>query len=134
MNLVPSTPTPSQHRDPWTTPPRSARQEAMRQIDYSHFPRMSCDGGPQGGLSLNESETGLCIAIPQPQPIGTLLRVMVRGVDGRKVRDVVTRVVWCDRSKDGRYRVGVEMLREGRAKMMRVRKPSRHLGIVEHTA
>lgn len=116
-------------RDPWKTPPRSVRQEAMRQIDYAPFPRTNCKRGPQGGLSLNESETGLCIAISRPEPVGSLLRVMIRGVDGRKVRDVVTRVVWCDRSDDGRYRAGLALLREGRAQMMKVRAASRHLDI-----
>ena len=116
-------------RNPWTTPPRSVRQEAMRQIDYAPFPRTNCDQGPQGGLSLNESETGLCVAISQPEAIGSLLRVMIRGVDGRQTRDVVTRVVWCNPSDDGRYRAGLALLRESRPQMMKVREPSRqHVG------
>lgn len=97
------------------------RRQALRLVEYSSFPRMDLDAGRQTGLALNESDSGICIAISTKQEIGSLLRVTVRGIDGRPARDVVARVVWCHDADEGRFRIGVEMLRENKPRMMRVR-------------
>lgn len=100
---------------------RLPRRQALRQVEYSNFPRMDLDAGRQTGLALNESDSGICIAVQSKQEIGALLRVTVRGIDGRTARDVVARVVWCRDADEGRYRIGVEMLRENKPRMMRIR-------------
>ena len=105
---------------------RAERHESIRLIDYSPFPRARLDRGPRAGLSINESETGICIAASERIEQGELIRVLVRGIDGRPVRDVVARVVWCRPSDDGRYRVGLALLREGKPRMLRVRPRAEH--------
>jgi len=97
------------------------RRHALRLVEYSHFPRMDLDAGRQSGLALNESDSGLCISVPGREAIGELLRVTVRGLNGRSTRDVVARVVWCRNAEKGRFRIGLEMLRECKPRMMRVR-------------
>jgi hypothetical protein len=107
---------------PYSTGDRThPRRQALRLVEYSDFPRMDLDAGRQTGLALNESDSGLCIAVSGKQEIGSLLRVTVRGIDGRSARDVVARVVWCRDADEGRFRIGLEMLRENKPRMMRVR-------------
>ncbi len=101
---------------------RSVRSESLRLIDYSPFPRMDLDRGTCKGMSLNESETGLCIALEDEVEVGSMLRVVIRGVDGEPTRDIVTRVVWCRENIHGRVRAGLAFLREGRARMLKVRR------------
>ncbi len=97
------------------------RRQALRLVEYSDFPRMDLDAGRQTGLALNESDSGICIAAKDKTEIGALLRITVRGIDGRPARDAVARVVWCRDADEGRFRMGLEMLRETRPRMMRVR-------------
>ena len=99
----------------------STRDDALRLVEFAPYPRVSLDQRPQVGLALNRSESGLCIATTEPGEIGSLLRIIVRGVDGRPVRDVLARVVWCNAEEDGRHRMGIALLREQRSFPMRVR-------------
>lgn len=101
-------------------PQRSVRTESLRLIDYSPYPRMDLEHGPKIGMSLNESDTGLCIVLGEEIEAGSMLRIVVRGVDGRPTHDMVTRVVWCKPNQDGRIRAGLAYLREGRARMLKV--------------
>lgn len=82
---------------------------------------MNLDAGERLGLLLNESDAGLCLVVAQREEIGSLVRVVVRGLDGHTSRDVVARVVWCDDSDSGRSRLGLELLRESSPQMLRVR-------------
>lgn len=100
---------------------RGPRRDGLRQVDYSPFPRVSLDSGNCRGLLLNESDTGLCLVVGEQEAIGTLLRVVVRGLHGHTSRDVVARVVWCSDTDQGRTRLGLELLRESRPQMLRVR-------------
>ncbi|MCP5040670.1 MAG: PilZ domain-containing protein [bacterium] len=100
---------------------REERREGLRQVDYSPFPRMTLDAGGQLGLLVNESDSGLCLVANETEQIGTLLRVVVRGLHGQTSRDVVARVVWCKQSDSGRCRIGLERLRESQPQMLRVR-------------
>jgi hypothetical protein len=97
------------------------RRDGLRQVDYSPFPRVSLDAGNNLGLLLNESDAGLCLVVAEKEPVGSLLRVVVRGLHGRTSRDVVARVVWCSDAEQGRTRLGLELLRESRPQMLRVR-------------
>jgi hypothetical protein len=100
---------------------RGVRRDGLRQVDYSPFPRVSLDEGKTIGLMLNESDTGLGLVVGERESIGSLLRVVVRGLHGHTSRDVVARVVWCSETDQGRYRLGLELLRESRPQMVRVR-------------
>lgn len=100
---------------------REPRRDGLRQVDYSPFPRMRLDAGTRLGLLVNESDAGLCLVTNEGEPIGALLRVMVRGLHGRTSRDVVARVVWCQQGDSGRSRMGLELLRESQSQMLRVR-------------
>jgi hypothetical protein len=82
---------------------------------------MSLGAGGRLGLLLNESDAGLCLVVAEREEIGSLVRVVVRGLHGHTSRDVVARVVWCDDSDPGRSRLGLELLRESRPQMLRVR-------------
>lgn len=103
---------------------RGPRREGLRQVDYSPFPRMSLDAGQTLGLLINESDAGLCLVTNEPEEVGALLRVMVRGLHGHTSRDVVARVVWAEATDAGRCRMGLELLRESQPQMVRVRHES----------
>lgn len=100
---------------------KEPRREGLRQVDYSPFPRMSLDAGQTLGLLINESDAGLCLVTNEPEEVGALLRVMVRGLHGHTSRDVVARVVWSEATDEGRCRMGLELLRESQPQMVRVR-------------
>lgn len=100
---------------------RHVRRDVLRQIDYSPFPRTSLDGDKQLGLMLNESDSGLCMAVTNEEEVGSLLRVMVRGLHGHVSRDVVARVVWTNETSEGRFRLGLALLRETQPRMSRIR-------------
>jgi hypothetical protein len=98
-----------------------ARRKGLRLVEYSSFPRVDIDAGLQDGLALNESDSGTCIAVASKLEIGSLLRVTIRSIDGQSSRDAVARVVWCRDTEEGRIRAGLEVLREHKPRMMRVR-------------
>jgi len=100
---------------------REARRDGLRQADYSPFPRMSLDAETSLALVLNESDAGLCLVVARNEPIGSLLRIGVRGLHGLLSRDVVARVVWSEESAADRYRLGLALLREAKPRMSRVR-------------
>ena len=100
---------------------RSERRESLRLIDYAPFPRMDLARGRRVGLSLNESDTGLLVATEDRVEPGELLRIVIRGVDGGAVRDIVARVVWCEQADDDSYRMGLAFLRNAGARMLRAR-------------
>jgi hypothetical protein len=100
---------------------RETRREGLRQVDYGPFPRMNLDTGKNLGLLINESDAGLCLVVSDPEDDGSLLRVMVRGLHGHTSRDVVARVVWCSETEEGRFKLGLELLRESKPSMLRVR-------------
>lgn len=105
----------------WDVRRRELRREGLRQVDYAPFPRMSLDAGKRLGLLINESDAGLCMVSTKREEVGSLLRVMVRGLHGHTSRDVVARVVWCKETEAGRFHLGMELLRESQPLMVRVR-------------
>jgi hypothetical protein len=55
------------------------------------------------------SDSGLCLEVEQGLPIGSLLRVTLRGIDGRPALDALGRVTWCRAEAEGHH-VGVTLL------------------------
>jgi len=97
------------------------RRHILRMVDYSPFPRAAADEQVRTGFAKDESLTGLCIAVESAHGIGSLLRVVVRGVDGTPARDAIARVVWCRTKPEGDYHVGLELMRESSPRMLVVR-------------
>jgi hypothetical protein len=84
--------------------PRSQRREKrdplVRQVEIHPFPRVLLAEGQHIGMTRDLSASGLCLRSEREQAVGSLLRVVVRGVDGRPARESVGRVAWC-RPVDG---------------------------------
>jgi len=62
------------------------------------------------GFTLDLSSQGACLRTKETAPIGSLLRVIVRGVDGRPTLDSIARVVWSANGRFGEVRMGLSML------------------------
>jgi hypothetical protein len=91
---------------------REPREETVRIVEYTPFPRVGPDAGPRIGFTRDVSQRGLCIGVDDPAPVGAMLRVTLRELNGRPGRPCVDRVVWCARARDGRYWLGLEHLTE----------------------
>ena len=86
---------------------REPRVESVRAVEYSHFPRFSPEQTPRLGFTRDVSASGMCVGADAPEPVGALLRVTVRGVDGASLASL-ERVVWCSGAPDGRWWIGLE--------------------------
>ena len=86
------------------------RDENVRIVEYTPFPRLAPDPHPQVGFTRDLSEGGMCIGVDHPEPVGALLRVTLLEVDGCPGRPCVDRVVWCSQALDGRHWLGLEQL------------------------
>ncbi len=98
--------------EPGEAPPRRAhpRSENVRIVEYTPFPRLAPDQHPRVGFTRDLSEGGMCIGVDDPEPVGVLLRVTLRDVDGCPRHPCVERVVWCSQTRDGRHWLGLERL------------------------
>ncbi len=98
--------------EPGEALPRRAhsRSENVRIVEYTPFPRLATNQHPRTGFTRDLSEGGMCIGVDDPEPVGGLLRVTLRDVDGCPARPCVERVVWCSQTRDGRHWLGLERL------------------------
>ena len=55
------------------------------------------------GFTRDVSGSGLCLRTEQPEPIGALVRLMLRGVDGEPEPDALARVAWSYPSDGGSH-------------------------------
>jgi len=94
--------------------PRSIRRETrtdeIRIAQYSAFPRENPSQQPRIGFTRDVSSLGMCLGVDRPEPLGTLLRVDMRRIDGKSMGASIARVVWCTGSRDGRYWMGLDLL------------------------
>ncbi len=102
---------------------REARQPVVRLVEYRPFPRVASDARWRTGLTRDLSDSGLCLRSELPQPVGSLLHVVVRRVDGRPAFESVARVVWCERVS-GRFLVGLGLVARRSREPARVRSVS----------
>jgi len=86
------------------------REEIVRVMEYTHFPRLTHDPLPRIGFTRDVSASGACIGVDSAEPVDALLRVVLRDVDGKAVRLAVARVAWTRRNHDGRYWLGLELV------------------------
>jgi len=90
---------------------RKARRVAtVRLVEFAPFPRERRDEQWGVGFTLDLSSQGACLRTKEAVQVGSLLRVVVRGVDGRPTLDSIARVVWHTRGNLGEVRMGVSML------------------------
>jgi hypothetical protein len=90
---------------------RKARRVAtVRLVEFAPFPRVRRQERWNVGFTLDLSSQGACLRAKEAAPIGSLLRVIVRGVDGRPTLDSIARVVWSAYGRFGEVRMGLSML------------------------
>lgn len=89
---------------------RVRRDETMRLVEYAPFPRAQRGQQWRHGFTLDLSPRGLCVRAKEVAPIGSLLRIIVRSVDGRPSLDAVARVAWVARAPGGHPRMGLEIV------------------------
>jgi len=78
------------------------------------------DQRPRLAFTRDLSESGLCLHVSQPEPAGSLLRVVIRGVDGEPVREAIARTVWTRPADDGGHFMGL-CLEADRQQPVRIR-------------
>jgi hypothetical protein len=115
----------------WRT--RDTRERTVRQVEFSQFPRATRGDGTQLGFTRDESASGMCLGADHAEPLGALLRIVVRGTDGRPALDCVARVVWTRERNDGRWWLGVQIVQRGSRLALAVR-PTRRTRVVRVTA
>ena len=90
-----------------------ARRPVVRSLEYSHYPRKGAQESRFQGLSRDESSTGLCAVVDQPESRGSLLQVGVHDFDGDFCLEALALVAWCRARPDGRYAMGLNFLVNG---------------------
>ena len=91
---------------------REQRVDEVRSAEYTPFPRPRADQTPRRGFSRDVSPLGMCLGVDAAEPIGTLLRIEVKRLDGQSIGATIGRVVWCKPTRDGRYWIGLDLLCE----------------------
>ena len=89
---------------------REPREESVRIVEYSRFPRGAPEPGLRYGFTRDFSASGMCVGVDEGEPAGALLRITLRDIDGRPARNAIERVVWCSETRDGRYWLGLEQV------------------------
>ncbi len=96
------------------------RRDEVQMVEYAPFPRLGDQRG-RVGFTRDVSESGMCLGVDAPEQAGTLLRVVVRNVDGRTTLDSLARVTWSRSARDGRWWLGLSLLHGARRRLARVR-------------
>ncbi len=91
---------------------KESREDSLWIVEYARFPRIYPEQRPRIGFTRDVSGTGMCLGVDDAEPIGSLLRVTVRSLDGRPRSPSIHRVVWCSTERDGRYWLGLEFVSE----------------------
>jgi hypothetical protein len=89
---------------------REPREDTVRIVEYTRFPRLGTDAGLRVGFTRDMSRSGMCIGADDPEPAGSLLRLSVQGFDGDPEPACLARVVWCSHARDGRFWLGLERI------------------------
>ena len=88
------------------------RDETIRIVEYSRFPRVAPLQELRIGFTRDVSAAGMCLGVDECEPVGSLLRLSVRDVAGWCADTFIGRVVWTDAERDGRFWLGLELLTE----------------------
>jgi len=96
---------------------REAREDTVRIVEFAPFPRSDSHRTPRLGFTRDLSNSGMCIGVDESEAVGSLLRICLRGIDGRVAKVAVHRVVWCNAQRDGRFWLGLEVMGEAAAQL-----------------
>jgi hypothetical protein len=104
-------------------PVRKERREAtVRLVEYAPFPRVRRDQRWRVGFTRDLSPGGACLRAEEVAPVGSLLHVIVRSVDGRPTLDSIARVVWCQPGDSGEVRLGLALVAARPRRVHRARR------------
>jgi len=106
------------------------REETVRIVEYSRFPRVSPLQDLRIGFTRDLCTAGMCLGVDECEPVGSLLRLSVRDVAGRCADAFIGRVVWTGAERDGRYWLGLELLTEALTWIRSVRPAARGDGAI----
>ena len=95
------------------------RANEIRIAEYSPFPRESASQESRIGFTRDVSGLEMCLGVDMPEPIGSLLRLDLRTLDGEPLGASIGRVVWFNGSDEGRFWLGLDLLCEIDAKHRR---------------
>ena len=101
---------------------KEPRQRLVRLVDYAPFPRIRGGQGERCASTRDVSTSGTCLLVDVAEPVGTLLRLIVRGADGRPTLEALGRVTWSRRMATGGSRLGVALLPDTHRRMRRAAK------------
>lgn len=105
---------------PYARARREERVPLVRHVEYTPFPRVALHQRGRLAFTRDVSASGLCLRVEAPEPVGSLLRVAVRGVDGRAARIAVARVVWTRPTIDDAHWMGLAIVEESARRALRV--------------
>lgn len=100
---------------------REAREDVVRRVDYARFPRVCAAQRHRTAFTRDVSRTGLCLRAERSEPVGSLLRLTVRGLDGLPSREAIGRVAWTQPTLDGVHWLGVELIDAIPGRPLRIR-------------
>ena len=76
------------------------REQTVRRVEYTTFPRVGSNTLTRVGFTRNVSASGMALGVDEVLPVGSLVRVVVQAVDGRPDVDAVARVAWCQEHRE----------------------------------
>ena len=110
---------------------REPREELVRHVEYCPFPRARPDQCLRVGFTRDLSPSGMCVRVDTPERVGSLLRVILREVDGRRRLESIARIAWSSPTVDGGHWIGLALLEPGRRHPIPVRREPRAARPVE---
>jgi len=108
---------------------REQREEIVRLVEYAPFPRVRADQRRRSAFTRDISPSGMCLGVDFVEPVGSLLRIIVRCVDGRPTRDFLARVEWCRPGPGGRVWLGTSSMGDARDCVRAVRYAGGYLAV-----
>lgn len=97
------------------------RHDRVQAVQYCRFPRVCADQRLRTGFTRDVSGSGLCVRVDQGEPVGALLRLIPRGVDGEPETERIGRVAWARPAADGGSWLGIALLDCEQRRPIRIR-------------
>lgn len=92
------------------SPSPEIREDRVKAVQYCRFPRVCTEPQLKTAFTRDVSTSGLCVRIEGSEPVGALLRLIPRGVDGEPETERIGRVAWTRPAEDGGRWVGIALL------------------------
>jgi PilZ domain len=108
---------------------REQRDQIVRLVEYAPFPRVRADQRRRSAFTRDISPSGMCLGVDFAEPEGSLLRIIVRCVDGRPTQDVLARVEWCRPHPDGHIWLGMSFMGAAPSELRPVRYTTAQLAV-----